>query len=130
VAASGWLDLATEGWQGNVGDPTDPNDFFIATYSSRSISSEQDLDVTAPGSSVVGPYQVNGQISYYYLSGTSMASPHVAGVVALLAQKNTALTAAEAESILEGTALEMPGWSSSEAGAGLVDAAAALTTTP
>jgi subtilisin family serine protease len=43
----------------------------------------QDLDVAAPGSWVVGPYQVNsGQISYYFLGGTSMATPHVAGIVA------------------------------------------------
>jgi len=130
AAASGWSGLATSGWRGDVVDPTDPNDFFIAAYSSRSISSLQDLDVTAPGSSVVGPYQVNGQISYYYLSGTSMASPHVAGVVALLAQKNPDLKASEAESILEGTALAMPVWSSSEAGAGMIDANAALNSIP
>ena len=35
-------------------------------------------------------------------AGTSMASPHVAGIVALMVQKNPALTAGEAETILEG----------------------------
>ena len=51
---------------------------------------------------------MNGQISYYYLSGTSMSSPHVAGIVALMAQKNPRLTAADAESILQSTALPLP----------------------
>ena len=34
-----------------------------------------------------------------------MASPHVAGIVALMAQKNPSLTASEAEAILTSTAL-------------------------
>ena len=78
------------------------------TLGSRGGSAEFDLDVAAPGSWVVGPYQVNsGQISYYYLGGTSMASPHVAGIVALMAQKNPALTAAQAESIPTSTAIPL-----------------------
>jgi subtilisin family serine protease len=38
---------------------------------------------------------------------TSMASPHVAGIVALMVQKNPSLTAAEAEATLESTALPL-----------------------
>jgi subtilisin family serine protease len=57
---------------------------------------------------VVGPYQENsGQISYYFLGGTSMASPHVVGIVALMAQKYPALTASQAESILEASAIPL-----------------------
>ena len=108
----------------NVPDPTDTDDFYIADYSSRE-KPGQELDVTAPGSNVVGPYQINsGQLGYYYLSGTSMASPHVAGIVALLAQHNKGLTQAQAEKILKDAAQPMA--TDREAGAGLITADAAL----
>jgi subtilisin family serine protease len=112
-----WMNL-------NVPDPTNPADFYIAPYSSRE-KPGQELDVTAPGSNVVGPYQINsGQLGYYYLSGTSMASPHVAGIVALLAQNNNGLTQAQAEKILKDAALPMA--TDREAGAGFITADAAL----
>jgi subtilisin family serine protease len=144
VAASGWIGewLTGDWWYGNVADPTNPDDFYIADWSSRELPG-QDLDVAAPGSWVLGPYQMqSGWTSYYYLGGTSMASPHVAGVVALMLQKNPALTAGDAETILEGTAIylapgsriilnpwgaiEEPDWGADATGAGLVDADAAL----
>jgi subtilisin family serine protease len=147
VAASGWVGEWTAGawWTSNVPDPTNPSDFYITDFSSRELPG-QELDVAAPGSWVVGPYQVNGQISYYYLGGTSMASPHVAGIVALMAQKNPLLTAAGADTILTSTALPLPAgcrtiidpnvgsveicWGADATGAGLVNAAAALAITP
>lgn len=150
VAASGWTGEWVGGrtwWYANdVPDPTNPADFYITTFSSRQLAG-QDLDVAAPGSWVVGPYQVNsGQLSYYFLGGTSMASPHVAGIVALMLQKNPALTAADAESILTGAAIPLdPGcrtvyassgvassicWGADATGAGLITADAALTATP
>ncbi|MCK4783848.1 MAG: S8 family serine peptidase [Desulfobacteraceae bacterium] len=132
VAASGWKNEWSSGgwWYGDVADPTNPDDFYIASWSSRALTG-QDLDITAPGSWVVGPYQLQmGQTSYYYLGGTSMASPHVAGTVALMAQKYPGLIAADAESIIEGTAIWMPGWTSSEQGFGHLDAAAALAAIP
>ena len=147
VAASGWVGEWTSGswWLGNVPDPTNPNDYYIATFSSRALAG-QDLDVAAPGTWVVGPYQVNGQISYYYLGGTSMSSPHVAGIVALMAQKDSGLTASEAETILESTAIPLPAgcrnvlnssgsvssicWGSNATGAGLATADAAVAAIP
>lgn len=153
VAAAGWTrEWANGNWWYATdvtdleppvdGHSTSPDEVYIADFSSRQ-KAGQDLDVAAPGSWIVGPYQVNsGQISYYYLSGTSMASPHVAGVVALMAQKNPGLSAATAESILEGTALPLPAgcsttfiqpevcWGVDATGAGLVDAAAALNALP
>jgi subtilisin family serine protease len=103
--------------------------------------------VAAPGTWVVGPYQVNsGQLSYYFLGGTSMASPHVAGIVALMAEKNPDLTATQAETILETSAIYLaPGnrtitnpdgsttivdWGVDATGAGLATADAALAATP
>ena len=108
----------------DVPEPTQTSSFYIADYSSRALNG-QDLDVTAPGSNIVGPYQTNsGQLSYYFLSGTSMASPHVAGIVALMAQKNKSLTALQAETVLESAAIPMA--TRTEAGAGFITANAAL----
>ncbi|GAA4432057.1 S8 family peptidase [Pontibacter saemangeumensis] len=112
----------------DVPETLDPNPYYIASYSSIARSG-QDLDVTAPGSNIVGPYQNNsGNLSYYYLSGTSMASPHVAGIVALMAQENPALRADQAESVLEAAAVLLPDWKAEEAGAGFITADAALGT--
>ena len=145
VAASGWVGEWTSStwWRtGDVADPTNPDHFYIAGFSSRQ-KAGQDLDVAAPGSWVVGPYQVNsGQTSYFFLGGTSMASPHVAGIVALMAQKNPALTQADAEATLVSTAIPLPAgcravrgpsgaisnvcWDTDATGAGLASAAQAL----
>lgn len=149
VAASGWVGEWKSGswWVGNVPDPTNAADYYITDFSSRALAG-QDLDVAAPGSWVVGPYQLNsGSVaSYYYLGGTSMASPHVAGIVALMAQKYPALTAPEAETILESSAIYLaPGsrtiygssgaaevvtWGADATGAGLATADAALAGIP
>jgi len=149
AAASGWVgewSAPSWWWALNVADPTNPDDFYITDFSSRALPG-QDLDVAAPGSWVVGPYQVNsGQTSYYYLGGTSMASPHVAGTVALMLQKDPALTARQAERILQGAAIPLPPgcrtvndgsgsdvdycWRANATGSGLLDAAAALAVTP
>ncbi|HEX8141749.1 MAG TPA: S8 family serine peptidase [Pyrinomonadaceae bacterium] len=155
VAASGWTGEWLAGsdgvvgnwwWKDDVADPTNTAQFYITDFSSRQ-KSGQDLDVAAPGSWTVGPYQVNsGQLSYYFLGGTSMASPHVAGIVALMAQKNRTLNAAQAESILTKSAIPLaPGcrnvtdpdgitqqfcWGADATGSGLATADKALKATP
>jgi subtilisin family serine protease len=148
VAASGWVGEWTSGswWTSNVADPTSPDDFYITDFSSRELAG-QDLDVAAPGSWIVGPYKINSgnRASYYYLGGTSMASPHVAGIVALMAQKNPGLSAFEVETILETSAIPLPAgsrnvvspyglvtisWGDDATGAGLATADAALAATP
>lgn len=154
AAASGWIGewspLGNNGWWVNsqVADPTVASDFYIAPFSGRARPG-QDLDVAAPGSWVVGPFQLNSgtlKLSFFFLGGTSMASPHVAGIVALMAQKNNGLTAAQAESILEATAIPLGAgsrnvrgpngvvstisWPANAAGAGLATADAAVTATP
>ena len=156
AAASGWINEWQPGADGNPGnwwnadqvaDPTNANDFYITDFSSRQLTG-QDLDVAAPGSWVVGPFQLQmGKTSYFFLGGTSMSSPHVAGIAALMAQKRTALTPAQAESILTSSAIPLgagcrnvrplPGaapaqicWGANATGAGLATANAALAATP
>lgn len=161
VAAAGWIGEWQPGTDGNptnfwnadnVADPTNAmTDAYITDFSSRQLAG-QDLDLAAPGSWVVGPYQVNGQLSYFFLGGTSMASPHVAGTVALMLQKNAGLTQAGADAALTGSALDMgsgcrnvipvPGaapapvcWetgadTNEATGAGLLNVPAALAATP
>lgn len=152
VAASGyireWYYPAGGAWwyRMNVAEPTNPAQFYITDFSSRALYG-QDLDVAAPGSWIVGPYNVNsGHTSYYFLGGTSMASPHVAGIVALMAEKDPTLTAAAAEALLEAAAIRLdPGcrviytpagtteevcWETDATGAGLITADAALDLIP
>ncbi len=149
VAASGWVGewTAASWWRTlDVVDPTDSDDFYITDFSSRQLDG-QDLDVAAPGSWVVGPYKTNSGMStsFYYLGGTSMASPHVAGIVALMLEKNPTLTATQAEGFLEGSAIPLPAgcrsvvgprglaeycWGTDATGAGLATADAALAAIP
>jgi len=59
-----------------------------------------DVEVAAPGVDVLSTYNGSNS-SYTTLSGTSMATPHVAGVAAIIAGKNPALTASGIRSKLD-----------------------------
>lgn len=67
-----------------------------------------------------------GSDSYAFYQGTSMATPHIAGVAALLYQKKSTATPDEIESTLKNTARAFPA-TCSGCGTGIVDAAAAVT---
>lgn len=62
---------------------------------------------------------------YTSASGTSMATPHVAGAIALMLEARPALTPAHVIGMLEGTAVAMPGYELFEVGRGYLDAYAA-----
>ena len=126
--------------------PTPVEQMYVTDFSSRHLDG-QDLDVVAPGSWIVGPYQYNsGKTSWYFLGGTSMAAPHVAGIAALMLQKNGSLRQAEVESILEAAAIPMPpgsvetldpagrtlrfSWDADATGHGFITANRALSMTP
>lgn len=72
----------------------------MASWSNRAGIPALDY-VVAPG---VGVYSTIPGNTYATYSGTSMATPHVAGVAALILSANPNLTAAEVESILTQTA--------------------------
>ncbi|MGI4759528.1 MAG: S8 family serine peptidase [Janthinobacterium lividum] len=59
---------------------------------------------------------------YTTMSGTSMATPHVAGVVALLLKAKPSLSPAQVKEVLQKTATKMPGRESWEVGVGYVNA--------
>ena len=91
------------------------------------------VDVAAPGGDANG-YILStlnagtagpGADNYAGYQGTSMATPHVAGVAALMLAKNSALTPDQIESKLKSTARAFPG-TCSQCGTGIVDAAAAV----
>ncbi|HEY0501958.1 MAG TPA: S8 family serine peptidase [Lysobacter sp.] len=63
---------------------------------------------------------------YTHMSGTSMATPHVAGIVALMFEANPHLTPSQVKDILEKTATNMTARLPWEAGTGHINAYAAL----
>ena len=83
-----------------------------------------EMDVAAPG---VGVFSTARGGGYEYRSGTSMATPLVSGVIALMACQPQFTSPAELRSALEDTALDLgsPG-PDNEYGAGLIQADAAL----
>ena len=113
----------------------------ITEFSSRGAAdgTGPQVDVSAPGDQILAPVSPASVLTpltecadpteplYYCISGTSMAAPHVAGVVALMQQVNPALTPAQAESCLETTAVDMLDTGVDiHSGHGMVDTVAAL----
>jgi subtilisin family serine protease len=110
---------------GDTADPTSANDLYVTEFSSRALDAQQ-LDVLAPGSWVRGPFPgfpgysrlpwhskgigdlLGAQTNFFYVGGTSMASPHVAALATLMLQKNPTLTQAQVETIMKSTALPVP----------------------
>ncbi len=60
-------------------------------------------DVSAPGLNIISTFPGGG---YDYMSGTSMATPHVSGTAALMLENNPSLTPSRVKQILEGTSVD------------------------
>ncbi len=89
------------------------------------------IDIAAPGSSIYSTLNSGsttpGTPSYASYNGTSMAAPHVAGVVALMqSAASCALTPAQIETIIKNTASPFPSTPSQTIGAGILNAQAAV----
>ncbi len=81
-------------------------------------STGPDVELIAPGVGVLSTVPEDEYASY---SGTSMASPHVAGVAALVLAANSSLSNSDVRTILQSTAQDL-GMSQSRQGHGLVRA--------
>jgi serine protease AprX len=117
----------------------------LADFSSRGLpgSAVYQPTITAPGVDIVAARAATGVItvlgvpsdaalgadavSYTTMSGTSMATPHVAGVVALMLEAAPNLTPSQIKAALQSTATSMPGYAPHQVGAGYVNALAAVT---
>lgn len=95
------------------------------------------LDIVAPGVDILSTLPNN---TVGYKSGTSMACPHVAGVAALILERNSELTVNQVNSIIHSNAKKLSGvnfnvtkpdgsWNN-EYGYGLVDAYSSAINTP
>ncbi len=116
----------------------DPKDDQLTRFSSRgpSIDGLTKPDVVAPGKRVFSTLAPSSSFDtpefpkasggYFAISGTSQATPMVAGLVALLKQANPQLTQADLLAILKESAHKYPNLEGAAVGAGLVQAERAL----
>jgi serine protease len=107
------------------------------------------VEISAPGGAQSFANDPNGILStyntgttvplsdtYFYYQGTSMAAPHVTGVVSLMFSLNPLLTPARVLQILQATSRPFPAGSnckpptSTTCGSGMLDAAAAVNAVP
>lgn len=88
------------------------------------------VDVSAPGVNIYSTYPNN---AYAFLDGTSMASPHVAGLAALVWSRNLGLTNQQVRTLVESTCdnvdAKNPGFAG-KLGKGRINAFKALSAVP
>ncbi|MEU0279730.1 S8 family peptidase [Streptomyces sp. NPDC006195] len=109
----------------------------IADFSSVGPTADGSLkpDITAPGVDIVAAKAAQGQIGdpaadgYVSMSGTSMATPHVAGAAALLAQQHPDWTGQRIKQTLTASAKPGTGLTAHQQGTGRADVARAITQT-
>ncbi|MFC4014766.1 S8 family serine peptidase [Nonomuraea purpurea] len=111
----------------------DGND-ALASFSSRGPRLDEALkpDITAPGVNITAARAAGTGLGtpvderYTKLSGTSMATPHVAGAAAILAQRHPEWKAGQLKDALVSTARTVAGQSPYEQGGGRLDVPRAL----
>jgi len=109
---------------------TDWEKDYIAGFSSRGpvgYGANETIkpDIVAPGVGIVSTWYEGG---YASMLGTSMATPHVAGTVALMLQANSSLSPAEVKQILKNSSFDLGKEGEDNTyGAGRVDAYAAVS---
>jgi subtilisin family serine protease len=86
-------------------------------------------EIAAPGTDIIAACGFHPTQKWIGMTGTSMASPFVAGVSALMLSLNPKLTAAQIGGIIRRTSRPLPGSSyawQNDAGFGVIDAKACL----
>ena len=121
-------DYSSRGDEAHHATVAAPGSWIVSTRAQTGVVSfpnQLPIDPTDP----VNPRVVSPDLWPYYTAmvGTSMAAPHVAGVVALMLEANPELTPDEVKEILAATATPLPGCAPIDCGAGLVNALAAVT---
>jgi subtilisin family serine protease len=110
----------------------------LAEFSTRGPRFGDDMikpEITAPGVDIAAAKATHGQsgdpvdATHVRMSGTSMATPHVAGAAAILAGQHPSWHADRIKSALMGSAKPHPALSVFEQGAGRLDVARAVTQT-
>ena len=88
-----------------------PTGGLISSFSSYGLSPDLALkpDIGAPGGNIYSSYPLE-MGGYVTMSGTSMASPHVAGAAALLLQAKPKINALNVRNILQTSAEPQPWW--------------------
>ncbi|HVG19665.1 MAG TPA: S8 family serine peptidase [Blastocatellia bacterium] len=97
-----------------------------AKFTSDLVSVRAISNVVANGSTADTEIPISYLPFYTQISGTSMATPFVAGTVALMLDADSTLTPEQVKSILAATASRMPGREDWEVGAGYVNSYAAV----
>jgi subtilisin family serine protease len=129
---------------GNAGTNNDTSPFYPSNYNLDNVISvaatnskdqkasfsnygKTTVDIGAPGDVIASTYLSNG---YAYLSGTSMACPHAAGVGALVYAKNPSWTYAQVRDQLFNTVRKIPALANNTVTGGVVNAQAAVAGAP
>lgn len=111
---------------GSVDDPSGALSWFTS-QGPLSRSGALKPDVTGPGNDVSAARSADsaGDGAYISMSGTSMATPHVAGAAALLLGANPDYTTEQLKAALASTAVDV-GYTPYQGGSGVIDVDAAL----
>ncbi len=133
-------DVITVGALNDI-NPDQPDGKIVADFSSRGPTKDDLIkpDILSPGVGIVSLRSPKSNLDkqrkntrteewYTTLSGTSMATPICAGIVAQMLQANPSLTPGQVKERLKKTAKAYPGLDANSQGSGLINARAAVKT--